>query len=269
MTVVLTGDLHHMGMGTNDQRHLAMTEGECAVEFAEIARTHGVAATLFLTGRLAVEEPRVCQVLSRDPNIEIGGHGYTAFQPKWLHDGIFRRLFGTSCGPAWFQARDIRRTIDVLHGTTGRRILSWRGHAYRHDRRTARLLSDAGIIAVSNTLGSGEYFPRPLTTELVEFPINVIPDHEYIAHGATQMDGPGSRARARHDFSDVLLSADDWLVRAKEQISHVVASGGTATILAHPACMQLVDSFATFRKLCEFLKGHRTVQISKVALDRS
>jgi hypothetical protein len=44
----------------------------------------------------------------------------------------------------------------------------------------------------------------------------------------------------------------------------VTAEGGVATVLAHPACMQLADGFEAFERLCEALSAYETVHTSRV-----
>jgi hypothetical protein len=44
----------------------------------------------------------------------------------------------------------------------------------------------------------------------------------------------------------------------------VTAEGGVATVLAHPACMQLADGFEAFERLCEALSTYETLTIHDV-----
>jgi hypothetical protein len=251
MTVCLTGDVHHMGMGTRDQDHLDGTEVEAAIEYAEIAADHDVPVTLFCTGKCIAEAPALMRDLAAMDHVELAGHDYWAFTTP-VHDA-WRALgkvtggrVGSWNGPRPFQAYEIRKTVAAFE-ELGVRIASWRDHAYRHDRHTADLLAANGITHFSDAVEPEGCVRRE--GDLTVVPINTPPDHEHVYHAFRTPEfvagddfvGPfGSESRAPAAWVD-------WVL---EQVDEHVARGNVATVLAHPACMKLADDFAAFADLC-------------------
>ena len=251
MTVCLTGDVHHMSMATRDQDYLNGTEVQAAIEYAQIAAEYDLPVTLFCTGKCAVEEPDRMKRLAAMDNVEIGGHNYWGFTTP-VHSG-WRALgklsggrIGSWNGPRWFQAYEIRRTLAALE-SIGASVTAWRDHAYRHDRHTAGLLADHGI-----THFSDDVEPDGQVREcggLTIVPINTPPDHEHVYHAFrtpefvadSDFEGPfGSESRDPTEWQEWVV--DDVRARRTE--------GAVATVLAHPACMRLADSFRAFESLC-------------------
>lgn len=251
--IVLTGDLHHTSLATRDQELLPETEPETAVTYARIAARHGVKTTLFVTGRTAAEEPAPLRKVLAEGNVELGGHGYYARSPRWLYGGVFHRLLGNGNGPAWYQDWEIRRTIGTIRGAFGVRIRSWRDHGYYHDDHTYRALERNGISVVSDEVGPARSGPTRVGPKLCSLPVNTLPDHDHVVHGVLTKAASGRRTLARSEFPPVVLTAEEWLSEVKVQICGIVEHGGVATVLAHPACMRLIDDFHTFKRLCAFI----------------
>lgn len=261
--IVLTGDVHHASMRTRDQRYLTGTEPESALRFAEIAAAQDVRVTLFVTGRAVAEEPAVLRRTQELGNVELGGHGYNARHPRWLYR-TSHRLLGLGNGPAWFQEREIRRTIAVCLDTLGVRIRSWRDHGYYRDRNTYRLLERNGIGTVSDEVGPDPLGPSMVGADLCSLPVNTPPDHDHIVHGDVGARASAGTRLARSRFSPVLLSAAEWLAQVRETALRIIEQGGVATILAHPACMQIADGYDTFERLCAFVAEHDNAFASDV-----
>ena len=241
MTVCLTGDVHHMSLETRDQEYMDRTELEAAIEYAEIAAEYDVPVTLFVTGKAAEEEPERVKRLAAMENVEVGGHNYWAFDTL-VHKG-WRGLTGSWNGPRPFQRWEIRKTIETF-AELAIDITSWRDHAYRHDKHTAALLSEAGITHFSDAVESdGEVREEDGLTVV---PINTPPDHEHVYHAfrtpefvaESDFNGP---------FGSKSVKIEEWI----EWVCHEILPVDTATILAHPACMKLVGSSHTFKQLCE------------------
>ncbi|WP_199268362.1 hypothetical protein [Halomarina oriensis] len=232
-----------MSLDTRDQAHMDGTEMEAAVEYAEIAADHGVPVTLFVTGKAMREEPDHARTLAAIEGVELGGHDYYAFGTP-VHK-LWRGLTGSWNGPRPFQAWEIRRTLSAFE-QFGVDVRSWRDHAYRHDANTAPLLATYGVTHLSDAVEpAGE--PRD-EDGLRVVPVNTPPDHEHVYHAFRTpefvaedgFEGP---------FGTESVTADEWV----EWVLDCVDDVETATVLAHPACMELADEFAAFEELCERL----------------
>lgn len=266
MTVALTGDVHHMSMETRDQAYMDGTEVEAAVEYAEIAAEHDVPVTLFCTGRCIEEEPERMRRLAAMDNVELGGHNYWAFTTP-VHSA-WRALgratggrIGSWNGPRPFQRWEIERTVSAFE-SVGVRIRCWRDHAYRHDGNTASLLADAGITHFSDAVGPDQAVRREEGLTVV--PINTPPDHEHVYHAFRTPEFV-----AEDDFSgpfgDESYDVDVWVERVLDALNRQKKRGTPATVLAHPACMQLADGMESFDDLCAGLASLNAVEITEIA----
>lgn len=241
-------------METRDQKYMDRTEVEAAIEYAEIAASHDVPVTLFLTGRTAVEEPDRVEYLASMDNVEIGGHNYWAFNTPihtaWRAVGkLSNDYVGSWNGPQSFQRFEIRKTIDVLNDR-GADVTAWRDHAYRHDEHTAKLLAEAGITHFSDILGPNERVRR--NKGVINVPINTPPDHEHVYHAFRT---PGSEAVKQFEgpFGGKAMEVDEWIDWVKKMCETLRESDRVATVLAHPACLWLADEFDSFRRLVKDL----------------
>jgi hypothetical protein len=250
MNTCLTGDVHHMSLETRDQEYMDRTELEAAIVYAEIAAEYDVSVTLFVTGKAAEEEPERVKRLAAMENVEIGGHNYWAFDTL-IHKG-WRGLTGSWNGPRPFQRLEIRKTIETF-AELGIEITSWRDHAYRHDRHTAELLSEAGITHFSDVVEpDGEVREE---NGLTVVPINTPPDHEHIYHAfrtpefveENEFEGP---------FGEESVEVGEWVEWVLEVIS---AKQCASTVLAHPACMWLADELDRFDNLCKSISKNYTL----------
>jgi len=256
MTVAITGDVHHMSMGTRDQEYLDGTEVEAAVEYAEIAAEHDVPVTLFCTGRCIAEEPAQMERLAAMDNVELGGHNYWAFttpvHSAWRALGkVTGGRIGSWNGPRQFQSYEIRKTVAAF-AEIGVQISTWRDHAYRHDSHTADLLAAHGLTHFSDAVEPDGAVRRD--GDLTVVPINTPPDHEHVYH-AFRKPGTAAVADFSGPFGTGSREPDDWAEWVLDHASDCRTTGKTATVLAHPACMRLADGFDTFRELCETLAG--------------
>lgn len=262
MTVILTGDVHH-AIGSSDQRFVARSEAALAVDYARIAAHHGVKATLFFTGRAIVENGAEARALLTMSNVEIGGHGWDALRPQWWHR-MLSWLTGSPHGPAWLQRRMIHRTCTAIRQYTGQPVRSWRNHAYRHDGHTPHLLAEAGITVWSDKVQpcwgrSPIASPRRHPSGITILPINTLPDHEHLYHGARTPESVAVEGCSPSYPSGA------WCDQVCAQVETIVNAGGIATILAHPICMKVADDFATFERLCAFLSNYPSLFASEAA----
>jgi hypothetical protein len=254
-----------MSMGTRDQEYLAETEPHVTETYADIAGRHDLKVTFFVTGRAVEEEPEVFQRLARRDHVELGGHNYYAFQPRWLYNWIFYRTLGLWNGPAFYQNWEIRKTIKQFKKITGVRIRAWRDHAYRHDCNTYHLLANNGIEVVSDEVGPECTGPYLHDDGIVSLPVNVMPDSDHMYHGFFQPETTRGWSLQRSTFPPDMMWPEEWLEQVKRQIESIVKKGGTASLLVHPAPMKIIDNFETFSKLCSFLSKFQSEKVSEVA----
>lgn len=257
MTIVLTGDVHQW-IDSADRDYARETECALALDYARIAGSHGLKVTLFLTGLAIVEDPASVRALRAEENVEIGGHGWDSFRPRWRYNA-YTRLFGSPHGVSAMQARMVRRTCATIEEATERGVLSWRNHAYQCDVHTPRVLADAGIRVWSDEVSRKRPGPYPHTSSITILPINTTPDHEHLYHGGQTVETVPAARRSRYDHPDA------WLERVLEQAQSVVVGHGTATILAHPLCMKVVDDWRTFEQLCSRLSGYASAWAMETA----
>jgi hypothetical protein len=251
MTVHLTGDVHHMSLDTRDQAYMDGTEMEAALEYARIAADHALPVTLFVTGKALREEPDRARALAAMEGVELGGHNYYAFGTP-LHT-LGRGLTRSWHGPRRFQAWEIRRTLAAF-ADLGVDVRSWRDHAYRHDEHTPELLARYGVTHFSDAVEPGGE-PRD-EDGLRIVPINTPPDHDHVYH-AFRTPAFVAESDFEGPFGAEAMPADEWVDWVLECVEEVE----TATVLAHPACMQLADEFDAFERLCSQIKDHDTALI--------
>jgi hypothetical protein len=253
MAVVLTGDVHHW-IPSADRRHTELSEAALSVEYAQIAGRHSLKVTLFCTGRALRDDAADATPLLSMENVELEGHGWDAFTPRWLY-GPLRRLSGSPHGFAAWQRRTIARTCAELERFSGRRPRGWRNHGYVHDANTARLLAEAGVEVWSDEVDLARAKPYVDESGLVVLPMNTLPDHENLYHGD----------RSRASLGDVpSLDPSVWRERVLEGVARIHSRDGVATILAHPMCMKVADDWATFEALCAGLEEYESLFATEV-----
>ena len=254
MPVVLTGDVHHY-IPSSDRRHALESESALAVEYARIAERHGLKITLFFTGRALRDDVADARPLLSMQSVEIGGHGWDAFTPRWLYRPL-GRLSGSPHGYRTWQRRSIARTCAAVEGFAAKPARSWRNHAYTHDASTPALLADAGLVAWSDEVDLARRSPYVHETGLVVLPINTLPDHENLYHGDRTPEALGDTPS---------LYPEEWRARVLEAVEATIADGGVATVLAHPLCMKVVDGWETFEALCTALAGRPSMFATEAA----
>ena len=255
--VCLTGDVHHKSGCFIDQAYLSGSEVDAALSYVDIATDLGVKTTLFFTGKCVKQETESLRRISRNPLVEMGGHNYNAFLPKVPYK-LSKRILGLSNGPKCLQRLDIERTYNCFKRRLGTQIVSWRDHAYRHDRNTRLLLEETGISYFSDICSPK--FTRPfMNGALWNVPINILPDHDFIYHGKRMPGKFNEAALFRSNFKTGAMWISEWFEKIKEQIKLILKDGGLATVLVHPACMEVCDGFKTFKRLCRFLAQHESL----------
>ena len=260
--ICLTGDIHHNALKTEDQKYLKGNEVEAALKAAKITQYYGLKYTLFCTGQCVVENSKLLKEITQMENIEIGGHNYYAFKYK-LPFKIYKKLSGLSNGPYWFQKLEIKKTLDILNKISGENICSWRDHTYRHDRNTRNILRKFNIKYFSDIL-CGKFGQPRLNNGIIDVPINTIPDHDYVYHGPRSPGTFEEKVLLQSPFQTKALHKEEWLEKLQMQVATIESFGGIATILVHPACMEIVDDFKTFTLLCKYLSQYQNCTMSEI-----
>jgi hypothetical protein len=259
--ICLTGDVHHLSMKGADQPFLKLSEVDAAQQYIEIAEGYGIKTTLFLTGKSVFEERESVANLINRPGLEIGGHTYSAFRPKLFYK-IYRRMFGLKNGPCFVQRHDIQKTVKIFLDCYDLQLKSWRNHAYRNDKNTYPLLLQNGIRFVSD-LASPDIKRPFIKKKLIHVPINILPDHDFLYHGDRIPGSFDESLLLKTNFNMTAMTGEQWLRKVKEQVAYVTNLKGVATLLVHPACMEILDGFKIFKKLCEFLSDFQSVTMSE------
>lgn len=293
--IVVTGDVHDMEMGGLDQKFLKsknMTELDCAVKYSEIAAQYAVPVTLYLTGKSVKNETDKCRTLSRNTFVDLGGHTYNALQPNLLHL-LFKSLFGSYYGPFFYQKSDILKTITTFRSELDINIKVWRTHAYKSDLKTYEILGKyTEIESISDEVGPSKQMKN--ISGLISVPINTIPDHEHLYHGAfTREYIENDQKRREKLFLEFNISSStrllkeitkkvlrvktplrpfgekhyepvEWFNVLKKQIDENERRNEVSTVLLHPACMEILDEMALLKEVFQFLRQYKCVFMKDV-----
>jgi hypothetical protein len=167
-------------------------------------------------------------------------------------------VYGTPWGTTTHQLRDIQRTIASIQRVTGQRIQTWRNHSYIRTADSDRVLESCGIRVVSDEVSDSKISAEWVTSSFRSVPLNVLPDHEHVLHGKYQ------HGKTRPDRLTHRVTITEWAALVKTRIRDIGERGGTATVLAHPLCMEVADGMKIFEDLCQDIQQYPTVWISEV-----
>ncbi|HEC91812.1 MAG TPA: hypothetical protein ENI51_02285 [Candidatus Atribacteria bacterium] len=260
--ICLTGDVHHYTVDTPELRFLSSTLSEATLTYVDIAMHYNIKLTLFFTGKSIEEDYNSYKNLFNEENIEIGGHTYNMLRKTWV-EKIMAKLFNSRYGSFFYQKKDIHKTINVIKQATNKDVYAWRTHSYKSDWITYRILKNTSVKIVSDEKSNNKILPEKLKNGLVSFPINVMPDHEHLYHGERTITHVANLKWDGDAFGRQSFTADEWLLIVRKQIDKILRCGGVATLLVHPQCMDVVDRFKTFKKLCEFISKFNSVTLSE------
>lgn len=265
--ICLTGDVHSRKVAHPEQDYLpeGMSEVDVAKQYVETVNSHGISATLFVTGRAAKEQPGDVRDLSDAECIEIGGHTYQSLRPQWLHK-MFRTVTGSQYGPSLFQRYDIRRTKQALEPLVGD-LASWRTHAYASDERSRDILADEGFTLISDEVTPPSQTHPTVEGNLVQLPINTLRDHGHVYHAERTPEVVDEDPNSGDPFCRESFTIEEWGNRIRDQIEQIVNDGGIATIQAHPICQFVSDEFETLLSLLEWIdeQGIQTFTFREIA----
>jgi hypothetical protein len=253
--IVLTGDIHHMSLGTPDQARMprGVTEVSACEKYLEIANESAIEPTIYASGNLAQKERSLLSHLWQKFRFELGGHTYSCMKPRLLY-AFSRIVLRRANGPRFYQSIEIARTVNALAAVTRTPIRSWRNHAYRHDCNTVSLLARHRIQSVSNqvALRAGVVPIDTVYGRVWNIPINTPPDHESLHPD----DGNEGISR----FSD----ASHWAAEVLRQIERNELESTPSVILAHPACMAIADGMAALKWLTRRLPAPKCVTMTRL-----
>ena len=267
--ICLTGDIHHMSLGTGDQKHCDITEVQVAQRYLKMLEEAGVPVTFFVTGKTFVEEWDDLRPICESPLVELGGHNYACFKPVIVHRAS-KKLLGSYNGPAWYQRLDARKTVEAVHRRTGRTIRLWRNHQYMHGPYTETALAANGIVLCSDGVEKDATGPVWHEDGLFNFPLNVIPDHEHLYHAERTpewVEWWTKRYNWSDDFGPESYFIEEWIDIVLECLRRNEERGAISNMLIHPITIYLCDRFASFGRILDFLAAHETVHMGQVVDD--
>ncbi|MCA9581167.1 MAG: polysaccharide deacetylase family protein [Myxococcales bacterium] len=265
-TVCLTGDLHHMGLGTGNQAHSDITEIQTAQRFMEIVEEAGLKVTFFVSGKAFLDEWDDLRPVATHPLVELGGHNYNCLTPPLVHR-VSKKIFRSYNGPALLQRWDAEKTSEIIRNHTGQRIRCWRNHMYMHGPNTERVLAEAGMRVCSDGTSRESRGPEWHPAGLYNFPLNVIPDHEHLYHAERTPEWVAAWQK-RYNWSDdwgaESYDIDRWVDLVIADLERNRARGAVSNMIIHPITMYLCDNFSGFRRIVEVLRTMRTVHMGEV-----
>jgi len=263
--IALTCDLHHQSLGTGNQAHCPMSEIQVAQRFVKLIEEANVKATFFITGRAFAEQPGELRPIIESPLIEIGGHTYDAFEPAIFHR-IWKKIGGSYNGPAFYQKRDARRTIDIIEQHTGARIRLWRNHMYMHGPHTEKVLASLGIRLISDGVSRLARGPSLHSSGIYNFPINIIPDHEHLYHAERTPQWVAAWQKRYHwsdEYGPDSYYVEEWTDLVLAGLKEREAAGAISNMIIHPITMYLSDRFHSFKRILAYLKTRQTMHLGE------
>ena len=137
---------------------------------------------------------------------------------------------------------------------------------YMHGPHTERALASCGIRVCSDGVSRGGQGPLEHQTGVLNFPLNVMPDHEHLFHAERTPEYVSWFVR-RYNWSDDYGSdsyfIEEWTDRVLDELRDHESQGIVSNMLIHPITMYLCDKFRSFRRILDFLSRHETVFMSE------
>ena len=261
--IVLTGDIHHNSLECEEKAFFSQTPAKSGLYYLQIARDYNLKVTFFMTGKVAEEEPKILVQMLEFGNLEVGGHTYDALRFKGIAK-VIRRVARRGYNIGYFQKKDIEKTVKAIRSIAQKEIKIWRTHSYASDASTVNILEKKDFNIISDERNSTALYPyRIEANRLISLPINVMPDHEHLYHGERTREHVESLKWKGDCFGNKSYPADKWLDIVKEQVEKIQVKGGIATLLVHPQCMDVLDRFKTFEKLCQYLSQYKSLFVSE------
>lgn len=260
--ICLTGDIHHSSLRTGNQQHCDISEIQVARRYLKLLSRAQVRTTFFISGKCFVEEWDELSPICDHPLVEVGGHNYSCFCPESWHR-FWNRAIGSYNGPAWYQELDVRRTMRAIRQRTGKTVRCWRNHMYMHGPHTERVLQRCGVEVCSDGV-SRQGRPERHSTGLINFPINIIPDHEHLYHAERTpewVDRWVERYNWSDDFGSRSYYIDEWTDLVLAGLRYNEQRGIVSNLIIHPITMYLCDEFRSFERILHFIADRQTVHM--------
>jgi peptidoglycan/xylan/chitin deacetylase (PgdA/CDA1 family) len=253
--IYLTGDVHASIKGHWEQEK-AGNELDTTKKYLEILKKNNISCTLFLNGKcLEQESEKVRELLDYD--IEIGGHTYDNFgKMNPIKSYLNRKRFGCVYGSLSYQKKDIEKTKKAFD-KLNLKMNSWRTHAFASNDKTFRLLKENNVRYVSDLLGDIKPFEKE---GVIHVPINIPDDVDTIAFGFLTPE-------SRNPFASCTkgrIKPEEWFEILKKRIILNEKKKIPSILLIHPLTMAVLDDFALFEKIAEFLKKYKSGKISEI-----
>jgi len=265
--ICLTGDLHHMTLGTGNQQHCDITEMQVAEKYLRMLESAGAKVTFFVTGRSFAEEWKDLEYICNSKSVELGGHNYNAFKPALGHR-IWKKAAGNYNGPYICQKKDAARTIKIIRQKTGKTIEVWRNHMYMHGPNTEKVLTSLGIKICSDGVQKTSNGLILHPAGIYNFPINIIPDHEHLIHAERTPEWIAwwqKRYNWSDDFGADSYKINEWTDLVLTGLQENEANGVVSNMIIHPITLYLCDKLESFKtKILPWLAEHQTVFMSEL-----
>ncbi len=263
--ICLTGDLHHMSLKTGNQQHCDISEIQVAQRYLKLLEQAGVKVTFFVSGRAFAEEWDDLRPICESPHVEIGGHNYSCFTPELWHR-FCNKVYGSYNGPAWYQRRDIAKTISIIKNRAGKTITAWRNHMYMHGPYTEACLRDCGVLICSDGVKRGSNGPERHPSGVLNFALNVMPDHEHLFHAERTPEWVEwwvKRYGWSDDYGSQSYYIEEWTDRVLEELHDHERAGVLSNMIVHPITMYLCDRFKSFERILEFISSCETTHVTQ------
>lgn len=262
--ICLTGDLHHSSLKTENQKHCQFTEIQVAKKYLKLLEEANVKVTFFITGKSFKEEWNDLKPICESALVEIGGHNYNCLEPELLHR-IWKKVVKSYNGPAWFQKRDVQKTVNIIEEKTKKKIRCWRNHMYMHGPFTEKVLSECNIKICSDGVKKESNGLILHPQDIYNFPLNIIPDHEHLYHAERTPQWVESwlkRYKWSDDFGSKSYYVEEWAEIVLEGLKEHEAKGIISNMIIHPITLYLCDKFKTFKKILNYISTCETVHMS-------
>lgn len=196
----------------------------------DLLDVHGIRSTFFVPGLTAERYPDAVREIHRRGH-ELGSHGYSHRSPV---------------GMALAEERDeLVRGIDIIHGLTGERPVTWRSPSWDWSEGTLDLLLAEGVAVSTNfhdRLGPYRHSRDGIALPLVELPVQWhLGDAPYFIHGGRMERVVRTAAEVEQLWTEEFEGLYDWPGAFFHLTLHV-------QLICHPGRLRMLDRFLRFMK---------------------
>ena len=261
--MILSCDIHHQSLGTENQKYSDRSELECAYDFFKMCEERKIKSTFFFSG-LAFKEDwneKFEEICSSDL-VEIGGHNWDCFSNTLIHR-LFNKVIGSYNGTISMQKRDCERTKEMCLLRTGREIETWRNHMYMHGPNTNQALGESGIIVCSDGVDRHSQ-GFSYDGSIYSLPINTIPDHEHLYHAERTEEWVENwikRYNWQDDFRSQSYYIKEWTEIYLKNLSRMQVDKRLPVSIIHPITMYLADKYKSIETILDVIQKSKTVSI--------